>query len=290
MKLRLDLKSALEQEVGTKILNTVVLSGSSSSQTYLLITAEASLFCKINLSANAWKMFCSEKEGLDAIKKAEVLKTPKIYCIGDFENGAFMVLEHIETKTPEPGDWHVFGRQLAELHQTTSSEYYGWRKDNFIGSLFQINKPKKSWTAFYLINRLLPQLKLAVNQRRLKASDIPSENKLEHTLTNLLSCKAPSLIHGDLWSGNFLIDKSGAPVLIDPSISYGDPNVDIAMSKLFGGFGNSFYDAYYTSNSSLKRMSEDQEIYQLYYLLVHLNLFGANYYSPVIGILRKYFQ
>ena len=160
-------------------------------------------------------------------------------------------------------------------------------RDNFIGSLPQQNSHYDAWTDFYIANRLLPQFVLAVDTGRLGASDFPSEDKLHTVLSELFEGIRPSLLHGDLWGGNYLISSDGIPYLIDPAVYDGHSEVDLAMSRLFGGFGSRFYAAYHEVIPSQKGSEERNAVYQLYYLLVHLNLFGASYYPSVMQILKR---
>jgi fructosamine-3-kinase len=197
-------------------------------------------------------------------------------------------MEFIESKSPSNLDFKTLGSKLAELHQNTS-DVFGLNKDNFIGSLFQSNKPNSSWVDFYLKERLLSQLQLAKQNHLLSEKECPSEKMISEKLENLFLNVKPSLLHGDLWSGNYLIAKDGTPFLIDPATYYGHSEVDIAMTKLFGGFGDDFYNAYYRNNTTDSKTASRIEIYQLYYLLVHLNLFGKSYYNSVHSILKRHF-
>ena len=142
---------------------------------------------------------------------------------------------------------------------------------------------------FYIDERLLPQFDLAQSKGLLRSNEIPDKEIMKGNLNDLIKVVKPSLLHGDLWGGNFLIGKDGTPYLIDPAVYYGHHEVDIAMSKLFGGFGSAFYSAYYEVFPESSRINDRIEIYQLYYLLVHLNIFGSSYYGSVKQILNKYF-
>ena len=174
------------------------------------------------------------------------------------------------------------------MHQH-SSEFFGWDTNNYIGSLPQRNTKDQSWVMFYIEQRLSPQFDMARTQGLLSEGEIPSVDKMKKVLGEILSDVKPSLLHGDLWGGNYLISAKGIPYLIDPAVYYGHSEVDIAMSQLFGGFSSAFYDSY-ERVMPLDKLSEDRiKIYQLYYLLVHLNLFGRSYFSSVNAILKSYF-
>lgn len=234
-------------------------------------------------------MFQAEKKGLEAIEKTKTIATPNVLLCERLEVGGFLLMEYIEPKRTSSHEMERFGHQLAALHQVSDSIGFGWETDNFIGSLPQSNKNSSDWTKFYVEERLLPQLKMARDTHLLKGAEIPSEAQILRSCENLFPTIKPSLLHGDLWSGNYLVSKDGIPYLIDPAIYLGHSEIDLAMSRLFGGFDSSFYEVYSEHFPSLPQEKERTDIYQLYYLLVHLNLFGRSYYGSVSSILKRYF-
>ena len=284
-----DLKAHIEYLLCIKIERIQPISGGDISTAYLLTTESERFFCKVNLDAAAFDMFQTEKAGLDAIAQTKTIVIPKILLCEKLEMGGFLLMEHIETKMASAIEMELLGHQLAELHQLTASETFGWETDNFIGSLPQSNKKYSDWAEFYTQERLLPQLKMARDGHLLASTEIPSETRLSETCQILFPEVKPSLLHGDLWSGNYLISKNGRPYLIDPAVYHGHHEVDIAMTKLFGGFEASFYNAYSEHFLKLGGEKERNEIYQLYYLMVHLNLFGSSYKPSVTQILKRYF-
>ncbi|KAA2219301.1 fructosamine kinase family protein [Maribacter flavus] len=273
----------------TKIERVSPISGGDISRAYLLESTTEKFFCKINGQNKALAMFHAEKKGLQELLKTNTIAAPRSFQVAAYEAGAFFLMEYVETKRPCLEDMSVFGRQLAQLHQLSNSQTFGWEEDNFIGSLNQSNRRHVDWTSFYVQERLLPQLYLAFEKGLLAKTDIPPGEKMDTVCNNLFPKVKPSLLHGDLWSGNFLISKDGVSFLIDPAIYYGHHEVDIAMTRLFGGFGDSFYKAYREIIPPEPGEEERKDIYQLYYLLVHLNLFGASYAAPVKRILSTYF-
>ncbi|GAA3654259.1 fructosamine kinase family protein [Flavivirga jejuensis] len=283
-----DLKIRLSNILNESIVRVSEIHGGDISKAYKIDTPNKSYFLKLNSAINAVKMFQTEAYGLQSINETNTIKTPKVLACETFQNYAFLLLEFIENKPPSSEDFKNLGHQLAKLHKCTS-EHFGLNQDNFIGSLYQKNKPHVTWVDFYAIERLLYQLELAKQKQLLSKSACPSLQKIKNTLKPLFTDIKPTLLHGDLWSGNYLISKDGTPYLIDPAVYYGHHEVDIAMTKLFGGFGDSFYNAYYSKLKSDENTSNRIEIYQLYYLLVHLNLFGSSYYGSVDSILKKYF-
>ncbi len=284
--------NALFQNYLSNLLNETItsistVSGGDISQTYKLKTPHYNFFLKLNNSENAFTMFQAEANALKYIENTNTIKTPQVFCYDRFDNYSFLILEYIESKSPSNEDFKTFGLKLAELHLVTQN-HFGLDQDNFIGSLPQSNKTHQSWLEFYTKERLLPQLELAKQSGYLSDTECPSKSKIQKSLSYLFENIKPSLLHGDLWSGNYLISTKGDPYLIDPALYFGHHEVDIAMTKLFGGFGNDFYKSYHRQFPEDKYTPARIEVYQLYYLLVHLNLFGQSYYGAVSKILKKY--
>lgn len=234
-------------------------------------------------------MFLAEKKGLEAIAQTALVASPKVLGCEKLASCSLLLLEYIEPKSPSSKDMEGFGHQLADLHSKSSHDGFGWESDNYIGSLHQSNKKHFDWSVFYVYERLAPQLRLARDKNLLSAVELPSEENMLKRCQNTFPKVNPSLLHGDLWSGNFLIAQNGAPVLIDPAAYFGHSEVDIAMTRLFGGFDPAFYNAYAEHFPPIGGENERRDIYQLYYLLVHLNLFGLSYKSSVIPLLKRYF-
>lgn len=271
-----------------KILTHKSLSGGDISSAYLLQAETAKYFLKVNSKPFALQMFYAEQKGLQAIEDTRNIAVPHVYAVDSFNEKSFLLMGFVESKRPCGSDFSRLGTQLATLHQC-SQESFGFSSDNFIGSLPQSNKSHQNWAKFYWHERIAPQLKQAQDNRLLAKPEIPSEEKAESVFERFFGNVKPSFLHGDLWGGNFLIATDGAPYLIDPAVYYGHSMVDIAMSKLFGGFSHEFYEAYHAIIPKNQNYDEQIELYQLYYLLVHLNLFGSGYYSSVAGILKRYF-
>lgn len=265
------------------------ISGGDISEARRLETAKGSFFIKMNSAIHAHELFAAEAKGLQLLTNTRTLRIPSIIGYSQAEDGAtgFLLLEWIETGARRPDFWQRMGEGLAALHRTRHTQF-GLDTDNFIGSLPQSNVPYNKWTDFYIHQRLAPQVELAESFRRLTTSDLQQFEKLFQKLPNLLPEEMPSLIHGDLWNGNFLSDETGAPVLIDPAVCFASREMDLAMSLLFGGFDESFYLAYRQAYPLLPGWQERMELYQLYYLLVHVNLFGGGYAQSVRQVLRKF--
>lgn len=275
-------------QLNEKIIATRSLSGGDISSAYLLQTTTKNYFLKVNDKPFALEMFRAEQQGLQAIEETQTIAVPHVHLVDSVDGKSFLLMDFVESKRPDSSDYERLGRQLAELHQCTQTDF-GFSGDNFIGSLPQRNQPHTDWAEFYWFERILPQLQMALAKQLLRKNETPSKEKAIAVFNNIFGNVMPSLIHGDLWSGNFLIAVKGTPYLIDPATYFGHSMVDIAMSKLFGGFGTSFYNAYHEIIPKSENYSQQIELYQLYYLLVHLNLFGSGYYSSVSSILKKYF-
>ncbi len=272
------LSEFIEELVGHTIQKTVPVSGGDISRAYKLSGGGDEYFCKVHGKSGALSMFQAEMEGLNAIRETGVIKAPRVFHCKPWEAGAVLIMEFVRSKRPTDTEMAIFGSQLAQMH-LLDANYFGWHSNNFIGSLPQPNTQKDRWSDFYLTERLLPQLKIAQDHQLLTSSEIPSEASMILVLEELCPDISPSLLHGDLWGGNYLIAEDGTPCLIDPAVYYGHCEVDIAMSQLFGGFGNSFYRAYQKDLPGDTLSPDRIRIYQLYYLLVHLNLFGRSYYA-----------
>ncbi|NND80672.1 MAG: phosphotransferase [Maribacter sp.] len=283
-------KEHIAQELGTPILKIKAVSGGDISKAYCVFTSTQRFFLKVNESANALKMFLTEKDGLEIISNTKTIKAPEVRHCGKYESVSYLLMEFIESKNPTSKEFETLGHQLASLHAFAVGDSFGWNQDNYIGSLPQSNKNHKDWALFYVRERLLPQLKWANEKRLLTSLEIPSETKLIKGCERFFPKVRPALLHGDLWGGNYLIDSHGVPYLIDPAVYFGHHEVDLAMTQLFGGFSSNFYAAYAEKIPAEPFQKERRDIYQLYYLLVHLNLFGSSYYRSVKGLLLRYFK
>ncbi len=278
------------------ITNTDRLSGGDINKAYgLTLNTGHHIFMKANSKANA-DFFTTEAAGLSAIASTKTIKTPEILCSGT-DNGedagySFLLLKFIESAKPEKNYWQIFGRELAALHKADTSSIlnenkFGFFQNNFIGARNQDNTPCKSWISFFRDYRLAPQFKSADNY--FTDTDRANITKLLDHLDNfLIEPEKPSLLHGDLWSGNVLCGPEGKAMLIDPAVYIGHAEADIAMTELFGGFPKEFYEAYKKENPLEPGYENRRDLYNLYQLLNHLNLFGPTYLSPVLSIIDEY--
>lgn len=264
------------------------VSGGDINEAYYVRTHEQEFFVKLNRVVTA-AFFEFEKRGLEEIRDSQTIAVPDVYgVVTDEESGIPMLwLEWVEGRKHAETEVYL-GERLAGMHQVTKPQF-GLDGQSFIGRLEQENTLSDSWLAYYRDYRLAGQLELGRNQGTIKGD---RERKLVKMLENL-DCWVPdkpesSLLHGDLWGGNWMAGEEGVPFLIDPSVLYGDHEFEIAFTKLFGGFSDRFYDAY-TSVFPLSDSYRDTEpVYQLYYLLVHLNMFGESYGGSVDRTLERY--
>ncbi|MFZ1791714.1 MAG: fructosamine kinase family protein [Saprospiraceae bacterium] len=280
--------SYISTKINTKVTEWTPVSGGDISAAYKLKTQSADLFLKINSNANSLDMFREEALGLETISQALKEGVPSVLLVDQFESQALLLLEYVLPKSANSLDFYQLGVHLAKLHGITHS-HFGFKSNNFIGSLTQNNEPHHQWIPFYVQNRLEPQLLLGRQLGFLDDKEVPSVDQLKIGLEQRIGYCKPALLHGDLWSGNYLISSNGQPYFIDPAVYFGHREVDLAMTRLFGGLGDAFYQAYYEIWPKEAGEDERIELYQLYYLLVHLNLFGNAYKPAVIRILRKYF-
>ncbi len=283
-----DILPYIASRTNERVINARPVSGGDISSAYMIETASRNYFMKVNAKPFALKMFHAEQEGLQAIEETKTIAVPHVHLVDSVDGKAFLLMDHVESKRPDASDYQRLGRGLAELHQSTRTDF-GFPDNNFIGSLPQSNRSRADWAEFYWLERILPQLKMALEDRLISEKMIPKEEKAVDLFERIFGDIRPSLLHGDLWGGNYLIATDGTPYLIDPATYYGHSMVDIAMSRLFGGFGAGFHDAYYAIIPKPEHYDAQIELYQLYYLLVHLNLFGSGYYSSVSSILKRYF-
>jgi len=265
--------------------------GGDIGESYRIDTERRRLFVKVRRDMPA-RLFQREAEGLRLLGQAGALAVPEPLYAGEIpgQAGGMLVLEWIETGPARPETIEALGTGLAAQHRTTSPDgRYGLRTDNYIGLLPQVNTPADSWPAFYRDSRLLPLAKLAEARGLLPTGRRDGLHKLMDRLDRWLPARpAPSLLHGDLWSGNWLAGADGRPWLIDPAVYYGDRECDLAFSELFGGFPPRFYAAYREAYPVAPEYEERKPIYQLYHLLVHLILFGEAYGAAVDRVLRRY--
>ncbi len=230
-------------------------------------------------------MFEAEAEGLRELASTNTIRIPEVYGCGIANGEASISMERINFEASTAAAERQLGEQLAALHRRTA-EQFGWHRDNTIGLTPQINTPSKDWTSFFREHRLDFQLRLAANNGYAGELQKLGRN-LSDGLPELFADYVPeaSLLHGDLWGGNWGV-ANGEPIIFDPAVYYGDRETDVAMTKLFGGFGRPFYEAYESAWPLSPGHEQRCELYQLYHVLNHLNLFGVSYLGKATAALR----
>ncbi len=228
-------------------------------------------------------LFCCEANGLEAIAATQSITTPAVY----FYDEHCLILESIDEEAASPAYWQAFAEQLTQLHRSTSEDF-GFRADNYCGTTPQPNPVTQDGYHFFAEQRLGYQGKLAREHNHFDARDLKQLESLCQKLPTLIPSQPASLIHGDLWSGNTLCGHNATPVLIDPAAHYGWREAEIAMTRLFGQFPPLFYETYDNCYPMENDWQSRIEIYNLYHLLNHLNLFGSGYYVQVKAILNRY--
>lgn len=259
----------------------------------LTLSDGSSIFMKSNAMGNL-AYFTAEMQGLSAIAQTETIQTPHILGCGTDEerNCSFLLLEQIHAGSRVPDYWESLGHQLAELHRSSTEDFvtdgkYGFLEDNYIGAGKQINTVKDSWTTFFRDCRLEPQFHRAADY--FSTEDLKRINRLlDHIGDILIEPEHPSLLHGDLWSGNVMAGEDGRAWLIDPAAYVGHAEADLAMTELFGGFAAKMYAAYQEVSPLQPGYEDRRDLYNLYHLLNHLNLFGGSYLLSVKRIVNHY--
>jgi fructosamine-3-kinase len=272
-----DLQKAIGAALDTTVARARPLSGGDINQAYAITLADGrELFAKTNRRPAAG-MFPAEARGLAWLDEANAIRVPRVIVAVD----GFLILELVREGQPGPSFDEDLGRALANLHGARPAGF-GLDHDNYIGRLPQSNHPAGRWSDFYRDERLAPQARRATDAGLLPAR---LRGRLDRVLTGLDGligpAEPPARLHGDLWGGNLMCDDRGKPCLIDPAVYGGHREVDLAMMRLFGGFGQRTFDAYDEAFPLAEGHGGRVPLYQLYFLLVHVNLFGGSYVGSV---------
>ncbi|MBU2676138.1 MAG: fructosamine kinase family protein [Gammaproteobacteria bacterium] len=258
--------------------------GGDISAAWRLDTRNGDVFLKTGpLSAS--DMFAAEAAGLAEIAASNAVRVPDLLATGQSGDAAFLALEWLDLDKPGSNTERLFGEQLATLHRTVKDRF-GWHRDNTVGLTPQHNRWSVDWVDFFREHRLGYQLELAARngfagELQRKGMQLMKRMPLFFESYD----PVPSLLHGDLWGGNWA-SSGGEPVLFDPAVYFGDRETDIAMTRLFGGFGGAFYDAYQTAWPLAPGSHDRQQLYQLYHILNHLNLFGSGYLGRALALTK----
>lgn len=248
--------------------------GGSVNQAYALSDGSTAYFVKIN-QASRIAMFEAEALGLREMAATQTIRVPRSICWGTVDGSAYIALEWLDLGYGTHRAWEAMGQQLAAMHRVTSPHGFGWSQPNTIGFIPQQNPWTADWAAFFQQHRIGYQLQLA----RKRGGRFPDGDRLLDAIPALLAGHQPepSLVHGDLWSGNAVVTKLEEPVILDPATYYGDREVDLAMTELFGGFPAEFYRAYEAAYPITPGFDRRKILYNLYHILNHYNQFGGSY-------------
>lgn len=281
------IQRGLKQIQEEDIQEIYAVTGGDINEAYYVRAKHQEYFVKLNKEMDV-SFFEFEAEGLSIIRHTETIDVPAVYgVLEDKETQTMLCMEWIEGKKENNTD-EILGERLAALHLSDGSGY-GWEGKSYIGKLMHDNHLHNSWLIYYRDARLLEQIKIGQSQGSISGE----RNKklmilLERLDKWIPDNPKPSILHGDLWGGNWMTGEYGIPYLIDPSILYGDHEFEMAFTELFGGFSQRFYDAYHSVFPLSPEYETRKELYQLYYLLAHLNMFGESYGVAVDRIVKKY--
>jgi fructosamine-3-kinase len=282
------LRTAVAATLGSEVTGVRPLAGGDINQAYAVTLADRrALFIKTN-ARSPRGMFAAEARGLGWLAAAGSLRVPAVIASsGPDDPAQFLALELIAEGAPARDFDERLGRGLAALHRHAPAGF-GLDHDNFVGRLAQHNAPLGTWPEFFRARRLEPQLRLAVDAGLASGRMRSGFERLFALLDELCGpAEPPARLHGDLWGGNLLCDDRGAPCLIDPAVYGGHREIDLAMMRLFGGFGPRVFSAYAEAWPLADGHAERVALYQLYPLMVHVNLFGGHYVGSVESALDR---
>jgi fructosamine-3-kinase len=249
--------------------------GGCINQGYYLSDDRSAYFVKTN-RASELDMFESEALGLKDMWDTHSIRVPYPVCTGTTDKTSYIVMEWVELGgKSDKNSWEQMGYQLAQMHRCPGPGEFGWRRNNTIGSTLQINTWTQEWANFWQEHRMAYQFQLASR----RGGDFPRQQEFLETIPQLLAghYPQPSLVHGDLWGGNATVTADGQPIIFDPAAYYGDREVDIAMTELFGGFSPDFYRGYNQAWPLSNGYERRKKLYNLYHIINHFNIFGGGY-------------
>ncbi len=262
------------------------LSGGCIHNAFKLNTSLGPFFIKYNQAEDV-DMFEKEHKGLLLLRKAGELATPETLDTGVLDGRSYILTRFIESGIKGSGFFEQFGKQLAMLHKHRN-DWFGLDHDNYIGRLHQYNDPADNWIDFFITRRLEVQVKLGIEKGVLEPDYSRRFNTFYKILEDQLPQEPASLLHGDLWGGNYMTGADGQAVLIDPAVYYGNREIEMSFTRMFGGFDRVFYESYHNTFPLQPGFDQRIDIYNIYPTLVHLNLFGRSYLSGIDRVLKRY--
>jgi fructosamine-3-kinase len=261
--------------------------GGSINETYKAETGSGSFFCKVNSATKFPHLFEKEALGLARLGTEGIIKVPEVLDCFETDGLQLLLLQWVESGSRTDTFWKKFGAQLAQLHHVTASSF-GLEENNYMGAVPQSNTQQNNWIHFFTEERLKPLVEQCSVKGLIEEKTRHRFEKLYPLLDDLFEPSPPSLLHGDLWSGNFMCSAEGEPVLVDPAVYFGHRSMDLGMTTLFGGFTKTFYEAYHDHYPFPSNYEEQWQVCNLYPLLIHVLLFGSSYVRQVETILKRF--
>jgi len=269
------------------VLSQNHIGGGSINSALKVETNKGIFFVKHNSKHLYPAMFEKEALGLKLLHESDAIEVPEVITFDNVGDDSFLVLKFIKSGNKPTDFWDLFAKNLAALHKNTNKNF-GFNHDNYIGSLKQFNDWENTWSDFFREQRLDVQLKMAHDSALLNSSIVSAFERFYKRIDDIFPNEQPSLVHGDLWGGNFMVGEKGEPIIIDPAVYFGHREMDLAMSQLFGGFSSEFYTSYNKYFPLEKGWQKRMDYCNLYPLLVHVNLFGGHYINAVKSIISKF--
>lgn len=283
----MDLLQPIIEDTGLPFTHAERVGGGDINAAWCLHAKETKYFLKMNDAGLYPGMFAKEAAGLTALQMHSAAVVPRVIKQGVAGSRQYLLLEWIDSGKPGDNFWKDFGHLLADLHRQ-EQPYFGWTEDNYIGSLPQVNKPHINWYSFYSERRILPLVAALSSSGMFTQQEAQAAESFCKKLPSLFPEEPPALLHGDLWSGNYMVSAGGKVALYDPAVYFGHREMDIGMTKLFGGFQPAFYEAYEEAYPLEKGWQQRLPLTQLYPLLVYAVLFGGYYVQEAKEIIRCY--
>jgi fructosamine-3-kinase len=274
-------------DCGLKVQRYEIVHGGDINDAYCLITQQGKYFLKKNNKDKYPLMFEKEAHGLELLRSNSSFVIPQVIRTSVYEDQQYLLLEWLEKGPPKTDMWEGFGGALAGMHKPPQ-DYFGSGENNYIGSLEQVNNMHTHWHSFYAECRIMPLVRLLMDAGLCTAKEVGAAEALCSQFEQLFPAEPAALLHGDLWAGNYFIHSSGHAAIFDPAVYFGNREMDIGMTKLFGGFDQRFYDAYNHYYPLQTGWQNRLPLTQLYPLLVHAVLFRGHYIASAFNIIDRF--
>lgn len=281
------LQNQIAQKLNASAVQLHAVGGGSINQTFRVSARSATYFCKVNSATKFPHLFDKEAKGLQLLQRHSTLRVPEVIGYFCCDNQQVLLLDWIKSGQRTGAFWKTFGAGLAALHHVSAAAH-GLDHDNYMGSVEQANNENSHWCRFFMLQRLQPLVQQCSSRKLLNAKHQQLFEQLYNRLPDIFATEPPALLHGDLWSGNYMCDDTSGAVLIDPAVYYGHRSMDLGMTTLFGGFDALFYQSYHYHYPLPSNYAEQWRVCNLYPLLIHLRLFGSSYLSQIESTLKEF--